>query len=96
MVEMGKGELSYDSSGKMTSGIVKYQSTYKSLTYDLDWQGNIIKSACIAQLNPVGTVGKDRLKIHLEIDHNRMLLVTVTDLLTQQVLVYKSAIAHLY
>ncbi|MGI0480022.1 Hsp70 family protein [Geminocystis sp. CENA526] len=96
VVEMGKAELSYDRTGKMTSGIVKSQNTYKSLTYELDWQGNIVKSACIAQLNPVGTVGKDRLKIHLEIDSNRMLLVTVTDILTQEVLVYKKSIVHLY
>ena len=96
VVEMGKAELSYDSSGKMTSGVVKSQNTYQSLTYELDWQGNILKSACIAELNPLGSVGKDRLKIHLEIDSNRMLLVTVTDILTQQVLVYKKAIVQLY
>lgn len=96
VLEMGKAELSYDRTRKMTSGVVKSQNTYKSLTYELDWQENIIKSACIAQLNPLGTVGKDRLKVHLEIDYKRMLLVTVTDLLTQQVLVYKKSIVQLY
>jgi molecular chaperone DnaK (HSP70) len=95
VAEMGKAELSYDASGKMTSGMVKSKTTYKSLTYELDWQGNVVKSACITKLHPLGTVGKDRLKLHLEVDEGRMLLTTVTDILTQQVLVYKKAIARL-
>jgi molecular chaperone DnaK (HSP70) len=95
VVEMGKAEVSYDVSGKMSSTIVQSNTIYQSLTHELDWQGQIVKSACLARLNPLGVVGQDRLKVHFEVDEQRRLLVTVIDLVTNAILVEQGAIANL-
>ena len=50
---------------------------------------------CIAHLNPLGQLGRDRLTLSFEIDERRRLLVTIVDLLTHKKLMERQAIVKL-
>jgi hypothetical protein len=49
----------------------------------------------MARLNPSGLLGCDRIAVNFEIDDRRVLMATVRDLLTDQVLIERHAIAKL-
>ena len=50
---------------------------------------------CIAQLDPLGQIGIDRITVTFEIDDRRVLLATVRDLRTETVLIMRQAIGTL-
>ncbi|NJN85977.1 MAG: Hsp70 family protein [Leptolyngbyaceae cyanobacterium SL_7_1] len=81
-------EVVYDAQGRMTSTALNRHETYRSLDQSHD-------QVCIAHLTPVGQVGVDRVSVQFEVDEYRVLLATVRDLLTNQVLVDRKAIATL-
>ncbi|NJK33777.1 MAG: Hsp70 family protein [Oscillatoriales cyanobacterium SM2_2_1] len=62
-----------------------------------NWNGQPLNAnqPAIAQLNPLGQPGSDRLRVTLTIDANRTLRLTVTDLLTQQTLTQDRPVARL-
>jgi hypothetical protein len=72
----------------MTSGAMRQQNQYSSLD-------NNRASVCLAHLDPSGEVGIDRIAVDFAVDNNRVLLATVKDLLTEKVLIERSAIAKL-
>jgi molecular chaperone DnaK (HSP70) len=49
----------------------------------------------IAQLNPPGVVGSDRIKVHFRVDDQRFLRLTVEDVLTANTLVENQAVVQL-
>ena len=85
---MTQSEVNYDDQGKMTSLPMRQQETYRSLQS----QHELV---CVAHLNPPGQVGSDRISVQFEVTDQRVLMATVRDLLTQQILVERGAIAKL-
>jgi hypothetical protein len=49
----------------------------------------------IAQLNPKGVPGRDRLKVKFFVDEQRLLRITVEDLLTQETLLSNQVVTEL-
>jgi molecular chaperone DnaK (HSP70) len=49
----------------------------------------------IAQLNPLGVPGRDRLKVKFSVDEQRLLRITVEDLLTQETLLSNQIVTEL-
>ena len=92
VADMSQAEVTYDSSGRMTSSQLLKQSDFRSLAAN---SKSNIDQVCIAQLNPSGQLGNDRITINFEIDDRRVLMATVIDLLTSQVLINRHAIAKL-
>jgi molecular chaperone DnaK (HSP70) len=88
VAEVAQAEVAYDAQGRMTSAPLRKQETYRSLEIQHD-------QVCVAHLNPPGQVGIDRISVQFEVNEQRMLVATVEDLLTGQVLVEKGAIAKL-
>ncbi len=52
-------------------------------------------SVCLARLEPAGELGIDRIAVKFAVTEHRVLVVTVTDLLTHRVLVKDGSIAKL-
>ena len=88
VAQISQAEVSFDDEGRMTSGALRQQNQYSSLESDRT-------SICLAHLDPPGEVGIDRIAVNFAVDNNRVLLATVTDLLTGKILVEKGAIAKL-
>jgi molecular chaperone DnaK (HSP70) len=75
--EGSQSEVTYDPQGRMTSRQVIRQTDFRPLSGD---------PICLARLDPVGSVGVDRLRVDFEVDSKRMLRATLRDLLTGQIL----------
>lgn len=88
VAEVAQAEVAYDAQGRMTSAPLRKQETYRSLDTQHD-------QVCVAHLTPPGQVGIDRVSVQFEVNEQRMLIATVKDLLTGQVLVEQGAIAKL-
>jgi molecular chaperone DnaK (HSP70) len=88
VAQFSTAEVTYDALGRMNSSPVHQQTQYRSLERDHN-------SVCLAKLEPPGELGIDRLAVDFAITDQRMLVVTVTDLLTNQVLVQQQSIAKL-
>ena len=85
---MTQSEVKYDQQGRMTSLPMRQQETYRSLESQHE-------PVCIAHLDPPGQVGIDRISVQFEVTDQRVLIAKVRDLLTQQILVERGAIAKL-
>ena len=72
----------------MNSSPVNKQSQYRSLERERN-------SVCLARLEPPGELGIDRIAVEFAVTEHRILVVTVTDLLTNRVLVKEGSIAKL-
>ncbi len=83
-----QSEVKYDEQGRMTSLPMRQQETYRSLESQQ-------QQVCVAHLNPPGQVGSDRISVQFAVTDQRVLIATVRDLLTQQILVEQGAIAKL-
>lgn len=88
VAEMAQAEVLYDAQGRMTSSSLNRLETYRSL----ENQGNPV---CVAHLDPPGHLGVDRISVDFEVNEQRILIATVKDLSTHQVLVDRGAIAKL-
>nr|WP_199333859.1 Hsp70 family protein [Oculatella sp. FACHB-28] len=88
VAEVAQAEVAFDAQGRMTSAPLRKQETYRSLDTQHD-------QVCVAHLNPPGQVGIDRVSVQFEVNEQRVLVATVEDLLTGEVLVNKGAIAKL-
>jgi molecular chaperone DnaK (HSP70) len=88
LAEVSQAEVIYDENGQMSSSHLHNTIIYRSLETSH-------QQVCIAHLNPPGEVGMDRISVDFQVDENRILLVTVKDLLTKQILVEKQAITKL-
>ncbi len=86
--QVSQAEVTYDDRGRMTSSQLMKQAAYRSL--ETHYQ-----QVCVAHLEPPGQAGIDRIQAQFEVNEQRMLVVTVKDLLTGKMLVEKSAIAKL-
>jgi molecular chaperone DnaK (HSP70) len=93
VADISQAEVTYDNFGRMTSSQLLKQSDFRSLA------ANSKKSdgdqVCIARLDPSGQLGNDRIAVNFEIDDRRTLITTVRDLLTDQILIDRQAIAKL-
>jgi molecular chaperone DnaK (HSP70) len=89
VAEITAAEVIFDPEGQMSSTALQKQTQFRSL------QGRD-PDVCIAHLDPPGQVGFDRIAVQFEIDEMRVLLVTVRDILTGELLVERSAIAKLH
>lgn len=83
-----QAEVFYDAQGRMSSSQLIPQESYRSLNSDP-------LNICVAPLDPPGQVGRDRVAIAFAVNDQRMLIATVRDLLTNQVLLDSAAIAKL-
>ncbi len=72
----------------MTSLPMRQQETYRSLERQHE-------QVCVAHLNPPGRVGIDRISVQFEVTDRRVLIATIRDLLTQQILVDRGSISKL-
>jgi molecular chaperone DnaK (HSP70) len=88
VAEMSQAEVTYDGSGRMTSSNLIKQETYRSLETHH-------QQVCVAHLEPPGETGIDRIEAQFEVNEQRVLVVTVKDLLTKKMLVNQGAIAKL-
>lgn len=88
VAEVSQAEVTYDASGRMSSTQLVKQETYRSLESHHE-------QVCVAHLEPPGQTGIDRIEAQFEVNEQRVLVVTVKDLLTERMLVDKGAIAKL-
>ncbi len=88
LADVQTAEVEYDQQGRISSSSLQKQQVYHSLE-------NQAQEVCIAHLEIPGQIGVDRLQVNLEVSANRILIVTVKDLLTNQILVEKQAIGQL-
>jgi molecular chaperone DnaK (HSP70) len=88
VADITQAEVIFDQQGRMTSSQLNRQESFRSLNPDRS-------QVCVAHLNPPGQVGVDRISVQFEVNEQRMLVATVRDLLTDQILVEKEAIAKL-
>ncbi|TVP60526.1 MAG: Hsp70 family protein [Nodularia sp. (in: Bacteria)] len=86
--DMTQTEIAFDASGRMTSSNLQHQESYRSL--DSQHQ-----QVCVAKLNPPGEAGFDRISVLFCVDFRRILLATVKDLLTGEILVDRGEIYKL-
>ena len=83
-----QSEIKYDEQGRMMSLPMRQQERYRSLESQHE-------QVCVAHLNPPGQTGSDRISVQFAVTEQRVLIATVRDLLTQQILVERGAIAKL-
>ena len=95
VADISQAEVTYDSLGRLTSSQLLKQSDFRSLTATHHQMSTNTHQVCIAKLDPLGQVGCDRITITFEIDARRVLMATVIDLLTNQVLIDRQAIGTL-
>ena len=88
VANVAQAEVTYDEQGRMTSTTLRRQETYRSL--DITHE-----QVCVAHLDPPGQVGVDRVTVAFAVTAERVLIATVRDLLTEQILVQQEAIAKL-
>jgi len=88
VAEVSQAEVSYDVQGRMTSSQLIKQDSYRSLETHH-------QQVCVAHLEPPGQTGVDRIQAQFEVNEQRVLVVTVKDLLTGKMLVERGAIAKL-
>jgi hypothetical protein len=88
IAQISTAEVTYDAQGRMNSSPVNKQSQYRSLERERN-------SVCLARLEPPGELGIDRIAVEFAVTEQRILVVTVTDLLTNKVLVKEGSIAKL-
>ena len=95
-IELILGEL-----GDETGGTEVYFDGDRLITRRLD-QRQIVQSLndtpggrTIAQLNPLGNPGSDRVKVLFQVDEKRFLRITVEDLLTNQMLLENQVVVQL-
>lgn len=81
-------EVYFDGERLVTRSIVRGTSQVQPLN---DSEGG----KTIAQLNPLGNPGSDRIKVLFRVDENRCLKITVEDLLTNEILLDNVAVAEL-
>ena len=93
VANISQAEVTYDSFGRMTSSQLLKQSDFRSLAANS--KKSEVDQVCIARLDPSGQLGSDRIAVNFEIDDRRVLMATVSDLLTDQVLIDKQAISKL-
>ncbi|NES23780.1 MAG: Hsp70 family protein, partial [Symploca sp. SIO3E6] len=88
IAELSRAEVTFDAQGRMSSSQLHQYEEYRSLESQH-------QQVCVARLDPPGKLNKDRISVKFEVDEERVLLVTVRDLLTGRLLVKKKAIAKL-
>ncbi|OLP17198.1 molecular chaperone DnaK [Leptolyngbya sp. 'hensonii'] len=88
LATLAQAEVNYDSRGRMTSGQLTVQSEFRSLESHHE-------QVCVAHLDPPGDKGLDRIEVRFEVNGQRVLLATVRDLVTGEILVNGEAIAKL-
>ncbi|MGB3265777.1 MAG: Hsp70 family protein, partial [Microcoleus sp.] len=88
VAEVSQAEVVFNEKGQMTSSLLNKQTDFRSLE-------SHHQEVCVAHLNPPGVLGIDRVSVSFEVDQRRVLLATVRDLVTGEVLVDKGAIAKL-
>jgi molecular chaperone DnaK (HSP70) len=88
VAEVSQAEVIFNEKGQMTSTMLHRQSDFRSLE-------SHHQQVCVAHLNPPGVLGIDRVSVSFEVDEKRVLLATVRDLVTGEILVERGAIAKL-
>ncbi len=88
VAEVSQAEVIFNEKGQMTSSLLNKQTDFRSLE-------SHHQEVCVAHLSPPGVLGIDRVSVSFEVDEKRVLLATVRDLVTGQVLVDRGAIAKL-
>ncbi len=86
--ETGATEVYFDGDRLVTRSLAAGKTSVQALN---DREG----ARTIAQLNPLGYPGSDRLKLQFRVDEQRFLRITVEDLLTQTRLVTNQIVAQL-
>ena len=101
VADISQAEVSYDRTGKITSSQLLKQSDFRSLaTNGINQLNQLSRKSptdqiCIAQLNPLGQLGVDRIRIDFEINERRVLMATVVDLHSDRILVKRQTISKL-
>ena len=106
VADIAQSEVRYDRQGRMISSQLVKKSDFRSLApTNRSDQGKYQEKpqdkhqekdqVCIAKLEPLGQLGSDRISINFAIDERRILIATVSDLLTKKVLINQQAIAKL-
>ena len=86
--ESGGTEVYFDGDRLITRKISGEQTVVQLLN---DREGG----RSIAQLNPLGNPGRDRIKVLFWVDESRFLRITVEDLLTNEILLNEQAVVQL-
>lgn len=88
-VEIGGTEVYFDGDRLVTRSVASGETTVQPLN---DREG----ARTIAQLNPLGYPGSDRIKLQFWVDEQRFLRLTVEDLLIQETILNNQIVAQLY
>ena len=86
--DIGATEVYFEGDRLLTRSLGRDQFSVQPLN---DREG----ARSIAQLNPLGYPGRDRIKVQFWIDEQRFLRITVEDLLTQQTLLNNQIVTQL-
>ncbi len=86
--ESGGTEVYFDGDRLITRKISEEETSVQPLN---DREGG----RNIAQLNPPGNLGSDRIKVLFWVDESRFLRITVENLLTNETLLYEQAVVKL-
>lgn len=90
-------EVAYDAMGRMTSRKLVRQADFRSLVETRKFSSPKTSpyDVCVAKLSPPGQVGVDRIRVDFTVDEKRILLATITDLLSGELLAENKPIAML-
>ncbi|MCS6960301.1 MAG: Hsp70 family protein [Pseudanabaenaceae cyanobacterium SKYGB_i_bin29] len=88
-------EVVYDGMGRMTSRRLVRQSDFRSLVDNRGQKKTSPYDVCVAKLSPPGQVGVDRIRVDFAVNERRILLATIKDLLSGELLAENQPIAML-
>ncbi len=88
LAEIRQAAVGYDAQGRLTTTHLNCDAVFRSLNRQNP-------QICVAHLSPPGQLGLDRLVVQFEVTVDRMLVVTVRDLLTNQFIVQSQPVAQL-
>jgi molecular chaperone DnaK (HSP70) len=88
LAEIRQAAVDYDAQGRMTTTHLNREAAFRSLNLQNP-------QICVAHLSPPGQLGVDRVVVEFEVTADRILVVSVQDLLTNQLIVRSQPVAQL-
>ena len=89
IAESSKTEMIYDASGQMTTTQLVKEIDFRSL--EIQKNANV----CLANLEPPGKIGEDRISVDFAVNKDRFLTATVVDIVTGKILADREPIGKL-
>jgi molecular chaperone DnaK (HSP70) len=88
LAEIRQAAVGYDAQGRLITTHLNCETAFRSLNRQNP-------QICVAHLSPPGELGRDRVMVQFEVTADRILVVTVQDLLTNQFIVQSQPVGQL-